>query len=117
VVGEHFGRRIRGKRVRRSLAHAMRVMAGARRLCGEPLGAMRRGRLGSTGVGCGAQGAMGCGKHGLVGTARCHGEFDAADADGDASPDLEELAADGAAVAPAKSVAGKASRRRLSSRT
>ena len=40
---------------------------------------------------------MGCGKDRLVGTARRHSEFDAADADGDEGADLEQLAANGAA--------------------
>ena len=44
-----------------------------------------------------AGGAMRRGEDILVRTAGRHGELDAADADGDESADLEELAADGAA--------------------
>jgi len=40
---------------------------------------------------------MGGGKHRLVGTAGGHGEFDAANADGDEGANLQKLAADGAA--------------------
>ena len=73
----------------------MRVNADAPRHCGTGRSLSTR-RVGSAGVGS-SKGAMSDSKDLFVGTARCHGQFDAPDADSDERPDLEQLAAYGAA--------------------
>src|SRR5271166_2334883 len=61
-----------------------------------PTAACRGGALGSAGV-ASSKCAMSDSKDLFVGAAGCHGEFDAPDADGDERPNLEQLAAYGAA--------------------
>ena len=57
----------------------------------------RRGGAARGSVRRGAEAGVGQGEHGLVGAGRGHGDPDAADRDGDAGADLQELQADGAA--------------------